>query len=184
MSDKRKNIFRLAVLGVCAALSIALIFMLRIPIFPVVPFLEYDPGDIPIMLCAYLFGPWAGLAITVVASVIQGVTVSASSGWIGILMHILATGSYAIVAGIITNKHSDIKRLIIASLCGILTMSGTMVLWNIIITPYYMGVPVDVIISLLPYIIAFNLIKSASNTIAAVILYKSLHKILNKSLLA
>ncbi len=57
------------------------------PDFSAAAFLEYEPMDVSILIAGFAFGPLAGLAVTAVSSVIQGVTVSAAvGGWVGILM--------------------------------------------------------------------------------------------------
>ena len=71
-------------MAVLSAMSVLLVYLVHFPIFPAAPFLEYDPADIPILIGTFLFGPLGGLIITGGASVLQGVTVSASSGIIGI----------------------------------------------------------------------------------------------------
>ena len=86
MKIKTKQLTQMAVL---AAMSIPLAYLIRVP-FPGAPFsLEYDPADIPILIGTFMFGPLGGLIITGVVCVLQGLTVSASSGIIGILMHFL-----------------------------------------------------------------------------------------------
>ena len=106
---KNTNLKKLATLGVLAACSVVLMLAVRIP-FPPAPFLEYDPADIPILIGTFLFGPVAGFALTVVVSLLQGLTVSAGSGWIGIVMHVAATGCFALLAGFIYKKHHDRKH--------------------------------------------------------------------------
>ena len=88
---------RLVKMGAMVALSVALVYLIHFPIFPAVAFLEYDPADIPILIGTFAFGPLAGLVLTVVTSVVQGLTVSASSGLYGILMHVIATGVLVVV---------------------------------------------------------------------------------------
>ena len=99
---------KITTLGILAALSITLVFFIHFPIFPSAAFLEYDPADIPIFIATFAFGPAWGFLLTVVVSVIQGITVSAASNWIGIVMHILATGSFALVAGAIYQRHKTL----------------------------------------------------------------------------
>ena len=89
------------------ALSVVLVYLIHFPIFPSASFLEYDPADIPILIGTFAFGPIAGIILTVVASGIQALTVSAASGLYGFLMHIIATGVVVIVAGCIYKaKHT------------------------------------------------------------------------------
>lgn len=168
-------------IGVLTALSVGLIYLIHFPIFPVISFMEYDAGDIPIFLCTYLFGPLYGIIIGVIASVIQGLTVSATSGWIGIIMHIFAILGYTVTAGLIFRNKDSLLNLIIAGVFGVLVMTIFMVGWNIIFTPIFMNVPRSAVIELLPYIILFNLIKAGLNTVLTLILYQLFpKKYLNK----
>lgn len=105
MSNTNPKLGRLAKLGLLAALSIVLVFFIHFPIFPTAKFLEYDPADIPIMIATFAFGPWYGLMTTIVVAVVQGLTVSASGGIYGIIMHIIATGTFVLVAGFLYQKH-------------------------------------------------------------------------------
>ncbi|MEG2939406.1 MAG: ECF transporter S component, partial [Oscillospiraceae bacterium] len=98
---QHKKTKKLATLGMLAAISIVLVSLIHFPIFPAVPFLEFDPADIPIFIGTFAFGPIWGLILTAVVSVIQGVTVSSASGIYGIIMHFAATGAFVIVAGCI-----------------------------------------------------------------------------------
>ncbi len=171
---KVNNIKRMVYISIGVALTVALIYILRFPIF--LPFLEYDPGDIPIYFCTFLFGPVTGFVITVIASIIQGITVSSGSGWVGIIMHIFATGAFSLVAGFIYYRKKNIYNLLIASIVGSATVIVTMVFWNLIFTPFFMGVDIGSVISILPLIIAFNLIKVLINVTLSVILYNTTNK--------
>lgn len=164
---------KLAALGMLAALSVVLALLVRFPIIPTASFLEYDAADIPIFLGTFLYGPIHGLILTVIVSIIQGVTVSAGSGFIGILMHIFATGSYVLVAGFFYRYVRTMKGALVAMVLGSVVMVGTMIAWNIIFTPIFMGVPRNVVLGMiLPAILPFNVIKVAINSTATLILYK------------
>ena len=89
----RMPVKKMVLIGMFSAISVILVYLFRLSLFPAAPFLEYDMADIPIVLITFMYGPSAGLITTVIVSVIQGLTVSAGSGWIGILMHIFATGA-------------------------------------------------------------------------------------------
>lgn len=163
----------LTVMGMMAAISVVLIYVIRFPIIPSAPFLEYEPGDIPLYMIAFLFGPVSGLIVTIVVSILQGLTVSAGSGIIGIVMHIFATGSFVLVAGNIYKIKKNIKNAILALIAGIITMVITMCIWNIIFTPIFMGVTRDAVMAMLvPAIIPFNLIKAGMNSIFTLLLYE------------
>ena len=68
MKERSARIKKLAVMAMLVALSIVLVWLIHFPIFAVVPFLEYDPADIPILIGTFAYGPLAGIALTVVAS--------------------------------------------------------------------------------------------------------------------
>jgi len=175
------NIRKLTQMAVLAAISVVLVYLVRFPIFPSAPFLEYDPADISLILGAFIYGPVAGLLLTAVVCIVQGVTVSAQSGIIGIVMHFLATGSFVLVAGLIYKRNNNLAGSIIALVAGVLTMCATMVVWNIIITPIHMGVPRQVVLDMiLPVILPFNLIKATANAAIAFIVFKSIGKYLMK----
>lgn len=129
--------------AVLAALTVVLTYFIHFPIFPSAPFLEYDMGDVPLFFSSVLLGPWYGLLITAVACIVQGVTVSAQSGIIGIIMHFLATGSFVLCAGLITRK-KKVQRIIPAFICGAVTQTLIMIPLNLIFTPAF-GLETDVI---------------------------------------
>ena len=170
------NTRKLTAMGILAGLSVALVFLIRFPIFPQAPFFEYDPADIPILIAAFAFGPWAGLIVTVIAAIAQGVTVSASSGVYGVLMHIISTGSYVLTAGIIYRARRNRLDTGIALLWGVLVSAAVMTAANLIITPLFMGAPVEAVKAILPFIIAFNLLKSGANGVVTFFLYKSISR--------
>ena len=179
MKTKIKEMFtfttkKIAGMAVLTALAVALAVVLHVPIFPAVAFLEYDMADIPIFLGAFMYGPFAGFLMTIIVAVIQGVTVSAGGGWIGIVMHVFATGLYVLVAGSIYYFHRNIKGALVAMASGIAVWMVGMILWNIVLTPIYMGVPRQMVINLLGYIAAFNAIKVVGNSLVTLVLYKRL----------
>jgi len=183
MTKRQLRVYRIAAMGVFTALSIVLVYFIHLPIFPAVPFLEYDPADIPIIICAYLYGPQHGLILTVIVSVVQGLTVSAQSGWIGILMHILSTGALVIANSglrVLLLKRKEkagvLSRAglvnVVSLVAGVVAMTATMGLWNLLFTPMFMGVTLDVVLPLMPFIISFNVIKAAINSVIALAVYK------------
>lgn len=159
----QKTTVKLAKMGMLIGISIILVVLIHVPIIPAAPYLEYDPADIPIFIGTFAFGPLAGLILTIIVSIIQGVTVSAGSQIWGIIMHIMATGSFAIVAGLIYKVKKTRKGAAIAILIGILVMVAVMCIANIIITPIYTGMPRKAVMALIPTaILPFNLIKAGS----------------------
>lgn len=176
-----KSTKNLAVMGVLAAMSVILIYLVRFPIIPAAPFLEYEPGDIPLYMIAFLFGPLSGLIVTIVVCILQGITVSAGSGIIGVMMHIFATGAFVLVAGNLYRLKKSRVQMILALLAGVVAMTASMCLWNVIFTPIFMNVPRQVVIDMLvPAIIPFNLIKAGINSVIAFVLYETVIRVIKK----
>ena len=164
---------RIAFMGIAAALAVVLIYLTRFPAPPPFTFLEYTAGDVPIYLCTFLFGLLPGMVVNFVAAIIQGITVSAGSGWIGILGNLFSTGVFVIVSGLIYRKGNSFKRLLCASGIGFVSVIVAMIGWNLIFTPIFMGIDIAGVILSLPAIILFNVIKVSINAAVSVVIYKS-----------
>ena len=167
-------------MAILAAASVVLVAIIHFPIFPAVAFLEYDPADIAILICGFAFGPVAGICVTAVAALIQGLTVSAASGVYGIIMHLISTGVLVLVSSIIYRKKKTKKGAVIALICGTLAMATVMVPANLFITPYFLGAPREAVIQVLPFIILFNLIKAGANSLITFLLYKKISHLIHK----
>ena len=177
MKNLSDRTVRITFSAVLAAVSIVLVSFIHFPIFPAVPFLEYDPADISILMGSFLLGPLAGIIMTVVVSLIQGFTVSAASGVYGIIMHIIATSVYAFTAGMIYKRHKTMKGAAVALICGTAAMAIVMIPANLIITPIFTGWPVKDVAALLGFIILFNIVKAGINGAITFVIYKPLKRV-------
>ena len=170
------SVKEISIMAMLTAVSIMLMYLIRFPIFPPASFLEYDPADVPILIATLMFGTVPGLIVTLLVCIIQGFTVSAQSGIIGIVMHLIATGSMVVVVGLINKKNTVSIRNYIAVILGSLAMIAVMIPLNLIVTPIFMGVPLDAVTALLlPAIIPFNAIKGGVNSFFAVHIFIALH---------
>lgn len=167
--------------GVLAAISVVLVFFIHFPIFPAAPYLEYDPADIPILIGTLSLGPYTGLLITVVASLVQGLTVSAQSGVYGIIMHVIATSFLVLPTGLIYQRSKNTKGAVLGLAAGVIAMVVVMIFANLLVTPHFTGAPVSAIRALLPtVIIPFNLIKAGLNAVISFVIYKLICPYLNR----
>ena len=164
-----------------AAMAYIVMAFIRIPLMPAAPFLEYDPKDIFFVIAGFLFGPIESLVIIILVCLIEMVTVS-TSGPIGLLMNVIASACFVIPAALIYKKKKSLTFAVIGLAAGVLCMTGSMVLWNWLISPLYMGVPREVIVPMLPTVFApFNLIKAGINMALTLMIYKPISTILRKS---
>lgn len=178
---KKQTTKKIANLAILTAFSIILALVVRFPILPSAPYLEYDMADVPIFVGTFLYGPISGFFLTIVVSFIQGFTVSASSGIYGVIMHICSTGSYVLMAGTIYYFKRDFKGAIISMLAGIITWLVVIIPLNLYITPLFLGTKKEAILKiLLPTILPFNLIKVLVNSFITFLLYKRVQKVFLK----
>ncbi len=163
------NTKRLVRVSLLCAISVVLVSFIHFPLIPSAPFLEYDPADISIIITGLAYGPVWGIFATLIVSVIQGITVSAASGWIGIVMHIVSTGAFVLTVSLIYKRTS---RLILSLIFGSLAMVLVMIPINLIFTGIFMGTGVMTVVKMLiPAIIPFNILKAGINAIMAGILF-------------
>ncbi len=167
-------------ISVLSALAIVLMLVVRFPLIPSATYLEYDPADIPVLIGGFMYGPIAGLIITLIVSFIQSVTVSSGSGWIGFVMHVMATGVLVLVSSVIYKKIHTFKGAIISLIAGSLAMILVMIPANLYFAPKF-GVPYEVVkASLAVSVIPFNLFKSVINSLLTMLLYKPLGRAFRK----
>jgi riboflavin transporter FmnP len=180
---QRTYIDRMVKLGMLTALSIILVYAIHFPIFPAAAYLEYDMADVPILIGTFLYGPWWGLALTAVVSLLQWLLVSPQSLWVGAVMHFFATGSYVVAAGLLYARNKTRTTAIIGMGVGSVLQTLMMIPMNLIFTVHFFGVPREAVIALLPTaIIPFNAIKTVANSIITFLLYKRVAKLLQKDL--
>ncbi len=182
MNGQRKiDTRKLVVLALMAALSYAAVAVFRIP---VVLFLKYEPKDCLLAIAGMLYGPIPALAVSVVVSLLEMVTIS-TTGVIGLVMNILSSALFVCPAAWVYQKKRTLRGALIGLILGAVLMTVGMVLWNWLITPLYMGIPRGAVVEmLLPAFLPFNLLKAGLNAALTILLYKSVVTALRKAHLA
>lgn len=175
------TIKKITMLGLLSALAFLAVLFFRIPIFSAFEFLKYEPKDIIICIAAFIFGPLAGLSISIVVSFIEMVTIS-TTGPIGLIMNILGTIAFVCPAAFIYKKRKTISSAVFGLVIGTLCMVTTILLWNYLITPLYTGMPREAISAMLiPVFLPFNLLKAGINSALILMLYKGVVTTLRKT---
>ena len=119
--------------------------------------------------------------MTVIVSLIEMITIS-STGPIGLLMNVLSTCAFVVPAALFYRSKRKFSSAVIGLVLGIICMAIIMVLWNWLITPLYMGVPRETVVTmLLPVFLPFNLIKGAINAAVTLLLYHPIVTALRKA---
>lgn len=166
-------------MAMLTALAVAADIFLRIP--GIGGFLTYEPKDVILTIGAFIFGPVAGLIMSLIVCLIEMITVS-TTGLIGLLMNFLASGVFVGISAIIYRRKMTISRAIVGLIAGSVSMTVIMLLWNYIMTPIFMGVPREAVLEMfLPLLVPFNLLKAALNSALILFLYKGVVTALRKS---
>ena len=179
MTNQSKKIKSLAAMALLTALAVAADLFLRIP--GIGGFLTYEPKDVIITIGAFIFGPIAGILMSLAVSFVEMITVS-STGPIGLLMNFLSSATFVGVASVIYYRKKTMPRAIIGLCAAVLSMTAIMLLWNYIVTPMYMGVPRQAVLEMIvPLLLPFNLLKASLNAALVLLLYKGVVTALRKS---
>lgn len=135
-------------------------------------FLKYDPKDAVIVIAGFALGPVASLIISVIVALLELITIS-TTGVIGFLMNVLSSVSFAVIASCIYKYRKTLSNAVFGlALSSIITV-GVMALWNYLVTPYYMGIPREIIAGMIfPVFVPFNVIKCGLNAALVMLLYK------------
>ena len=144
-------------------------------------FLQMDLKDTVICIGGFVFGPLAAAIISIVVAVVEMFTYS-DTGIIGCIMNVLATVSFCCTASYVYKNIHTRKGAVIGLSCGVVALTVVMVLWNYLITPIYMKIPREVVVSMLPTVFfPFNLAKGGLNMAIILLLYKPVVTALRKA---
>ena len=147
-------------------------------------FLSYEPKDAVIVIAGLLYGPLTSVLISVIVSFIEMISIS-STGPYGFLMNVVSTCAFAVPAAWYYQKHRTQKDAVVGLAFGVVTMAVAMMLWNYIITPYYMGVPRATVEGMMMTVfLPFNLVKGCINAGLTLLLYKPIVGAVRKAHLA
>jgi riboflavin transporter FmnP len=137
------------------------------------PFLTYDPKDVVILIGGFMFGPLSALLMSVVTALLEMSTVSIT-GIYGALMNALSSASFTCTAALIYSKKRDLYGAVIGLAAGCCVAVITMLTANYFIVPLYAQGTTreDVLALMLPALLPFNLIKTALNSVLAILIYK------------
>ena len=177
--SKRSNLEKLALAAVFCALALGSMFVFRIQ---VAGFLTFDTKDAIIALCSLLLGPVYGVVAAAAVSILELITVSGTGFW-GLVMNFLSTGTFALTCGIIYKYKRTFAGAIIAVIMSVISVTTVMLLANLFIVPLYMtGVSRSDVAGMIPaLLLPFNLTKATLNAAIVLAVYKPISSALKKA---
>lgn len=175
MNHKTKKLTTTGMLCACAYV------MAAVGRVPLVLFLKYDPKDIMIVIGGLIFGPVTSFLMALIVSLAEMVTIS-ENGILGCLMNVISSCSFACTAAWVYKKRRRLSGAIAGLFCGWGCMVFVMLLWNYLVTPFYMGCPRETVIELLiPAFLPFNFVKGGLNASITMIVYRPVVRALRHS---
>ena len=159
---------KLVGIAMFAALAYGVTFVFRIPVM----FLTFDAKDTLITIAALMYGPISGVAISLITALIELITIS-GTGVYGFIMNFASSAAFSATAALIYKYKRNASGAIISFYAASVVMVTVMMLLNMFVTPYYMGVTTQTVIDLIPTLfLPFNLAKALLNSALAMMLYK------------
>lgn len=151
-----------------SALAFIVSLVFRLPVM----FLTFDAKDAVIAIAAFIYGPVSAVIMSLIAAFLELVTIS-DTAWYGFIMNFASSATFAVVASTIYKFKRDFYGSVIGVYSAVAAVVGVMMLLNIFVTPYYMGVDQSVVIGMLPKVLLpFNFAKAMMNASIAMLLYK------------
>ena len=164
-STKTRNI-------VATAVFTALAFVCTVVFHFKAGFLSFDLKDSVMTVGAMMLGSWYGLAMVLVVSVIEAVTIS-GTGIYGLIMNVLSSATFVCIGSMIYSRKRTLKRAVLSMCVSVLAMVAVMLAANLVITPFYLGVSATEIAAMMPTLfLPFNLVKGVFNASVAFMLYR------------
>ena len=174
-NDIGYKIRRLTAVAVFAALAYVIHFV-HIP----VGFLNLDFKDVIMAIAGMYFGPLTGIVLALLVPLLELPT--SETGPYGLIMNAISSGTFVVVASVIYKFRKKLSGAILALALAALSTVAVMMVANLYITPYYMGVTQEAVVGLIPtMLLPFNAVKSILNASLTLCLYKPVTTILKKT---
>ncbi len=166
---------QLVTMALMCAIGVILSFV-EFPLLPGVTWLKFDASNMPAMVSGFAFGPGAGVAVGIVTAIIHGLLMA---DFTGALMNVLTVTCFVLPAAFVYKKKRTYPAAIGGLVLSIIAATIGAIVGNLIVTPMWLGVPLDAVIAMIiPILIPFNLIKGGLNAVLTLIIYKAISNLI------
>ena len=178
MPSKNTNVWstkQMVIMALMCAIG-ALLSFVEFPLLPGVTWLKFDASNMPAMVVGFGFGPGAGVAVGIVIAIIHGLLMA---DFTGALMNILCVTCFVLPAALMYHKKRTYPVAIAGLVLSIIAATLAAIVGNLILTPMWLGVPLDAVIAMIiPILIPSNLLKGLINAVLTLIIYKSISNLI------
>lgn len=174
-TNNSQKVKKLTIIALFCAMSFIVSIILPIKVM----FLTLDFKDTISVICGMFFGPVAGLFCAIVVPFIE--FLYSDTGVYGLIMNLLSSVTFVAVSTLIYKYKKTIWGAVLGLATAVCATVAVMLVANLFVTPYYMGVSQEAVIELIPKVIfPFNLVKSILNASIAMLVYKPISKVLKR----
>lgn len=165
---KKIDIKKMTVVAMLTALSYLCMLVFHFK----VGFLTFDIKDAILAVASLIYGPLTGVFASAAVVLLELVTVS-DTGFYGLIMNFLSSATFTAVVGLVYKYRRSLSGAVLGVIAAALSVTAVMLLANLFITPYYMGVERGEVVKMLgTLLLPFNLTKSVFNGALVLLIYK------------
>lgn len=166
---------QLVTMALMCAIGVVLSFI-EFPLLPGVTWLKCDASSMPAMVCGFAFGPAAGFAVGVVEAILHGLLMADFSG---ALMNILVVSGLVLPSAWIYKRMHTWTGAVIGLAASCVAAVLMAILGNLLVTPLYLGVPLEAVVDMIiPILVPFNILKALINAVLTLVVYKSVSNLI------
>ncbi len=178
----RKKSFKMTMIGILSAFAFILYFF-EVSVgflFPSAAFLTVDFSDVPAIISTLIFSPIAGTTVELIKNILHFLFLHKDPGISGELANFLAGVAYLWPVWWANKSGFKTKRLIIGMVFGTILSTLVMIPVNYYVTMEIYGIPSQVRMGMiLSTFSPYNIIKGIMLTVALVVIYPRLAKIID-----
>ncbi len=176
---------RISYIAIFTAISYVL-GLLDFSVIPAVAFLKVDFSNTFVMIAGFSLGPVAGTIVAVLKELLHAITFG-QTAFVGELANILLVLPYMLIPAIVYRKHKGIKVVIVTLILGCIAQCIVCIPVNWLLNfPAYMMAftgstwreGMDFFLDVWYLALAFNAIKTLLVSVATLIIYKPLSKLI------
>ena len=158
---------RIATCALFVALALVASFV-ELPIFPLAPYMKYDPSGVVCLVAGLAFGAGTGALVSVL-SWLPHLFMDPFGGLMGIACNVALVVPTALVYEKVRSRKGSATGMVIGAVVTLVVA----IVGNLLVTPLYSGVTVEQVIAMIvPILIPFNLLKIVLNCVVTQLVYK------------
>lgn len=178
VKDSRQAVRRMALVAVFCAVAYVCQFLFSFK----VAFLTFDAKDAVMTVGAMFFGPLWGIVMSLIVALLEMVTSGSGTGFYGFIMNFLSSAVFSALAAWIYRYKHTLLGAILGLTASVFGMTAVMLVFNLLITPLYMGGTTAEVAAMIPtLLLPFNLVKALFNAGLVLVLYKPISTALKRA---